>query len=77
MNIVNILKLDLKGQKSGQVYLNYWDHDGGKDRVFRVDPNGDVFELSYANEPEENDSEIWTRIDLIQEFLKTASNRSD
>lgn len=63
---MRILRLELRGNPDGTVMLNHWDTIGGEDTVLRLSPSGDVHELSYADDSE---NETWTPVELVARLL--------
>jgi hypothetical protein len=67
-----ILNLELRGVEDGTAWLNYWDGRGGNDRVFLLKLDGTVQELSFG--PGEDETEIYTPVDLVAELLKLSKD---
>ena len=65
---MKILKLELRRNDDGTAMLNHWDIAGGNDTVLRLTPDGDVHELSFEDDPED-ETEIWTPVDLVDRLL--------
>lgn len=64
------MNLELRSQNDGTAWLNYWESAGGEERVFLLKPDGTAHELSFP--PGEDETEIYTPVDLVAELLKMA-----
>jgi len=69
---MTILNLELRAGPDGTAMLNHWDAAGGNDTVLRLEPDGGVFELSFADDAED-ETEIWTPVDLVARLLELVS----
>jgi len=63
-----ILNLELRAGLDGTAMLSHWDSMEGFDTVLRLEPDGGVFELSFADDAED-EAEIWTPVDLVARLL--------
>lgn len=66
------MELELRTNLDGTLALNFWDSIGGQDMCLRIAPDGRVEELSFP--PGEDETEIWTPIDLVARLFALAND---